>query len=83
MKSYPNSLNVIQQATWAIRNMSVRNQQESREFIAHGIEDLLNNALKTHGDNSENDIKAALRDLGLKVNLKEQWTGKGRALSHD
>ena len=83
IKAYPNSANVIQQAAWAIRNMSVRNNQESREFIAHGIEELLNNAFRTHGENLEADIKAALRDLGLKVNLKEQWTGKGRALTYD
>ncbi|XP_058798631.1 armadillo repeat-containing protein 6 homolog isoform X3 [Phymastichus coffea] len=82
IKTYPNSSNVIQQAAWAIRNMSVRNQQESKEFVAFGIEELLNNALKTHGTNLENDIKAALRDLGLQVNLREQWTGKGRALTN-
>lgn len=83
VKAYPNNANVIQQASWAIRNMSVRNKHESKEFIAYGIEDLFNNALKKHGENLGNDLKAALRDLGLKVDLKEQWTGKGRVLAHD
>lgn len=83
IKAYPNSSNVIQQACWAVRNMSVRNTHESREFVAYGIEGLLNDALKVHAEDMEPDIKAALRDLGLKVNLKEQWTGKGRALTHE
>ncbi|KAJ8675648.1 hypothetical protein QAD02_011434 [Eretmocerus hayati] len=83
IKTYPKSANVIQQASWAIRNMSVRNNQEAREFIAYGIEDLLNDALQFHGENLEDDIKAALRDLGLKVNLKERWTGKNRAVTNE
>lgn len=83
MKAYPNNANVIQHATWAIRNMSVRNKHESREFISHGVEELLNNALKAYSGSLEADIKAALRDLGLQVHLKEQWTGKGRALTYD
>lgn len=83
IKTYPKSANVIQQASWAIRNMSVRNTHESRAFIAYGIEELLNTAIETHGENLENDIKAALRDLGLKVNLKERWTGKNRPVTND
>ncbi|XP_014209570.1 armadillo repeat-containing protein 6 homolog [Copidosoma floridanum] len=83
MKAYPNSVNVMQHAAWAIRNMSVRNNIESREFIACGVEELLNNALTVHTKTLESDIKAALRDLGLQVQLKEQWTGKGHALKND
>lgn len=84
IKAYPNSSNVIQHASWAIRNMSVRNRRESQEFIVCGIEELLNNALKNYSEQHlQADIKAALRDLGLKVELKEQWTGKNRSLSYD
>ena len=83
IKAHPLSLNVFQQASWAVRNMSVRNKQESREFIAYGIEDLFKNALKIHGEKLESDAKAALRDLGLKVELKEIWTGKGVSLSNE
>ncbi|CAK9831060.1 Armadillo repeat-containing protein 6 homolog [Anthophora retusa] len=82
MKAYPKSVSVLKQASWAIRNMSVRNKAECSEFIAHGIEDVLGNALKLHGPKIENDVKAALRDLGLKVELKERWTGKGAGLSN-
>lgn len=83
MKSYLKNLNVIKQAAWAIRNMSVRNKLECKEFIAYGVEEILNNALKIHGTKGENDIKAALRDLGLKVELKERWTGKGAKLNSE
>ncbi|XP_017888263.1 armadillo repeat-containing protein 6 homolog [Ceratina calcarata] len=82
MKAYPKSLSVLKQAAWAIRNMSVRNKMECSEFIAHGVEDVLARALKLHGSKIESDVKAALRDLGLKVELKEQWTGKGVSLNN-
>ena len=83
MKAHPGSLNVLQQGSWAIRNMSVRNSMEAKEFIAHGVEDILRNAVDKHGETLENDMKAALRDLGLKVELKERWTGKGKELTYD
>lgn len=82
MKAYPESLSVQQQGSWAIRNMSVRNTTEAKEFIELGVESVLSNAVDTHGEILENDIKAALRDLGLKVNLKEIWTGKGNLMKN-
>lgn len=44
------------------------------------IEDLLHLAIEKHGDAVEENIKDALRDLGLKVHLKERWTGTGMKL---
>ncbi|KAK9308252.1 hypothetical protein QLX08_001717 [Tetragonisca angustula] len=82
MKAYPKSVNVLRQAAWAIRNMSVRNKAECSEFITHGVEDVLAKALKQHDSKIESDVKAALRDLGLKVELKERWTGKGVSMSN-
>ncbi|KAG6799120.1 armadillo repeat-containing protein 6 [Apis mellifera caucasica] len=82
MKAYSKSVNVLKQAAWAIRNMSVRNKAECSEFITHGVEDVLTSALQQHGSKLESDIKAALRDLGLKVELKEEWTGKGTSLNN-
>lgn len=81
MKAYPKSVSVLKQAAWAIRNMSVRNKSECPEFIAYGVEDVLVKAVQMHGSKLESDVKAALRDLGLKVELKEQWTGKGGSLN--
>ena len=82
MKAYPKSVNVLRQAAWAIRNMSVRNKAECSEFITHGVEDVLAKALKQHDSKMESDVKAAVRDLGLKVELKERWTGKGVSMSN-
>lgn len=82
MKAYSKSVNVLKQAAWAIRNMSVRNKAECSEFITHGVEDVLTSALQQHGSKLESDVKAALRDLGLKVELKEEWTGKGTSLNN-
>lgn len=83
MKAYPKSVSVLKQACWAIRNMSVRNKPECPEFFAHGVEDVLASALQRHGSKLESDVKAALRDLGLKVELKERWTGKGASMKND
>lgn len=83
MKAYSKSVPVLKQACWAIRNMSVRNKNECREFIAYGVEDVLTTAQKQHGAKIESDVKMALRDLGLKVELKERWTGKGVSLDNN
>ncbi|XP_070164555.1 armadillo repeat-containing protein 6 homolog [Polyergus mexicanus] len=83
MKAYPNNVNVLKQASWAIRNMSVRNRSESKEFLAYGVEEVLRDALRLHGPKLEDNIKAALRDLELKVDLKERWTGKGVSMSNE
>lgn len=83
MKAYPNHVNILKQASWAIRNMSVRNKSESKEFLMYGIEEVLHDAVRLHGPKLEDNVKAALRDLGLKVDLKERWTGKGVSLSNE
>lgn len=83
MKAYPNHVNILKQASWAIRNMSVRNKSESKEFLMYGAEEVLRNAARLHDPKLEDNVKAALRDLGLKVDLKERWTGKGVSLSNE
>lgn len=82
MKAYPKNVNLLRQAAWAIRNMSVRNRAECPEFVTHGIQDILLSALALHGSKIESDVKAALRDLGLQVIFKEQWMGKGVSMKH-
>lgn len=83
MKAYPNHVNILKQASWAIRNMSVRNKSESKEFLMYGVEEVLRETVRLHGSKLEDNAKAALRDLGLKVDLKERWTGKGVSLSNE
>ncbi|CAD6201268.1 GSCOCG00000069001-RA-CDS [Cotesia congregata] len=82
IKQFPKSHKTLRHACRAIRNMAVKNRAESREFVAYGVESLLADAIKNHGVAVEAEAKAALRDLGLKVDLKEPWTGKGIALQN-
>ncbi|KAJ8925485.1 hypothetical protein NQ315_009323 [Exocentrus adspersus] len=80
MKSHPNDKQIQRTGSWAIRNMVSRSQYQCQTFINLGIEDLLHSNLKKFKD-IEYDTKSALRDLGCKVDLKEEWTGKGGALN--
>ncbi|KAJ8935961.1 hypothetical protein NQ314_012553 [Rhamnusium bicolor] len=80
MKMYPNE-NIIQKsASWAVRNIVSRNRSQSKAFLELDIEELLLTSLKKFKE-IEYDIKAALRDLGCNVQLKEEWTGQGGALT--
>ena len=58
----------------AIRNIISRSRELNAEFLNLDIENLLHQVLEKH-PSAEESVKAALRDLGLKVELKEQWTG--------
>lgn len=59
---------------WAIRNMVSRSRDQCESWISYGVEDILNKALSSH-PSIQQDIKAALRDLGCKVELREEFTG--------
>lgn len=64
---------VIQRnGAWAIRNMVSRSRDQCDTFLSHGAEDVLNQALTDH-PSIAHDIKSALRDLGCKVHLNEEW----------
>ncbi|KAL1513146.1 hypothetical protein ABEB36_002601 [Hypothenemus hampei] len=80
MKYYSKEKSVQKAASWAIRNMVSRNKHQSAKFLELGVEELLMEDLKKFKD-IEYDVKAALRDLGCNVTLKEEWTGKGGALT--
>lgn len=80
MKLHPESAEVQKSASWAIRNMVSRSRYQSKKFIELGVEDILQENLKKFA-RFEFDMKAALRDLGCDVNLKEEWTGKGGLLN--
>lgn len=54
-------------------------------FVSHDVEQLLNSA-KTKNPQVSEAVKAALRDLNLKVDLKEEWVkseGSKVLLSND
>lgn len=75
MKIHPANKVVQRNAAWAIRNMVSRSRNQCEIWATHGVEDVLNMALKTH-PSIQGDVKAALRDLELKVQLNEEWKGK-------
>lgn len=80
MKKYPDNMNIQKNGSWAIRNMVSRSRYQTKKFLDLGSEELLKKALKQFKQ-CEFDIKAALRDLGCEVELKEEWTGKGGLLT--
>jgi len=80
MRKHHDQKSVQRTGSWAIRNMVSRSKYQVPKFLELGAEDVLRQDLKNFKD-IEYDIKAALRDLGCKVNLKEEWTGHGGALT--
>ncbi|KAJ8934298.1 hypothetical protein NQ318_005476 [Aromia moschata] len=80
MKLHADEETVQKTASWAVRNMVSRNKSHGRNFLSLGIEDLLRADLEKF-EGIEYDVKAALRDLNCNVNLKEEWTGTGGALT--
>ncbi|KAL5004038.1 hypothetical protein ScPMuIL_017494 [Solemya velum] len=66
---------VQQQGCMAVRNMVARCQEFCPALLELGAESLINDARRAHKE-CEDDAKAALRDLGCQVELKELWTGQ-------
>lgn len=79
MSRHPNQRKVQAACAAAIRNIVSRERVHCQPFIDLGIEELLNAALQQFRDEVGDTLKAALRDLGLKVELVERWTGTGPA----
>ncbi len=65
----------------AIRNVVSRsNSADSKAaFVNLEVEELLHAVRNAH-PSAADAVKAALRDLDLKVELKEEWTGSGGKL---
>lgn len=75
MKTHPEVVNVQKQACMLLRNVVSRMRNYSQPILEMGAESLIAQALQNHQDC--NDVgKAALRDLGCQVELRELWTGK-------
>lgn len=75
MRVHPNSIPVQRNGAWSIRNMVARLREYCHTFLSNDAEILLNAAMVKHPSILQ-DLKAALRDLNCKVDLKEEWTGK-------
>ena len=60
----------------AVRNLIRRNPEHIAMFVELGVEAPLRQVMGTHPDGAvHNAAKAALRELHLKVDLKEEWQG--------
>ncbi|XP_069013268.1 armadillo repeat-containing protein 6 [Embiotoca jacksoni] len=81
MKAHTNAVNVQKQACMLLRNLVSRSQNYNQTILEMGAEALLAQAVQTHKDCSD-VAKAALRDLGCKVELRELWTGKNNSLTN-
>ncbi|KAL9987375.1 hypothetical protein ACROYT_G001669 [Oculina patagonica] len=77
MQIHAESAGVQKQACLALRNLVARNPEHCEIILEAGAESLIR---KAHGkmDDCEDLAKAALRDLGCDVELKELWTGTGQ-----
>lgn len=83
LKIHAASKVIVQNAAWAIRNMVARARDKCDLFLTVGAEDCLNAALKEH-PSVQQDVKSALRDLGAKVTLAEEWKAKAeKAITKD
>lgn len=76
MRQHPKQRKVQAASAAAIRNIVSRDKQLCPPFIERGVEELLNSALDLHGDHIGDTLRSALRDLELKVELQERWTGE-------
>ena len=63
----------------AMRNIVSRSKNLIDPFVQLDVEELLNETAAMHPAGPQTGVddavKAALRDMGLKVHLKEEWTG--------
>ncbi|EDW08781.1 armadillo repeat-containing protein 6 homolog [Drosophila mojavensis] len=74
LRQHPKNKILQRNGAWAIRNMVSRSRDQCDTWLSFGVEDLLNAAMVEHPSVAQ-DIKAALRDLGCNVQLREEWTG--------
>ncbi|XP_072220312.1 armadillo repeat-containing protein 6 [Leuresthes tenuis] len=81
MKAHSDVVNVQKQACMLLRNLVARMQDFSQPILDMGAEALITQAVQTHQECGDVG-KAALRDLGCKVELRELWTGKRSGLTN-
>lgn len=74
MKIHEKNKTIQRNASWAIRNMVSRSREQCETWISLGVEDILEAARKNH-PSIDQDCRYASRDLGIKVQLKEEWKG--------
>ncbi|XP_042575041.1 armadillo repeat-containing protein 6 isoform X2 [Cyprinus carpio] len=80
MKTHPADVNVQKQSCMLLRNLVAHTRDFSQLILEMGAEALISQALAAHSDCCDVG-RAALRDLGCQVELRELWTGKKGSLS--
>ena len=70
-------------AAAAIRNIVSSNKELVAAFIDRGVEQLLSLAMEHYRNTIRDTIRSAQRDLGLKVEFVESWTGDKIKISED
>ena len=83
MAKHPANRRVQSGAAAAIRNIVSRNKELCPAFIERDVEKLLSAAMELHGDKIGDTLRSAKRDLGLKVDLVESWTGDKIRIKED
>ncbi|TRY92181.1 hypothetical protein DNTS_014321, partial [Danionella cerebrum] len=81
MKTHPGEVSVQKQSCMLLRNLVSRSQSFSAPILELGAEALISQAMEAHRDCAD-VARAALRDLGCQVQLRELWTGTKGSLSH-
>ncbi|KAJ8357730.1 hypothetical protein SKAU_G00205240 [Synaphobranchus kaupii] len=81
MKTHPGEVSVQKQSCMLLRNLVARTQTFTQPILEMGAEALIGQALTTHPDCGDMG-RAALRDLGCQVELRELWTGKKGSLTY-
>ena len=69
------------QSCMALRNIVARTREYCDLILELGAEHLINNA-RTNHKVCDDEAKAALRDLGCQVELKELWKGEKGGLAY-
>lgn len=69
------------QSCMLLRNLVSRTHDFSQPILEMGAEALIGQALALHRDCGD-VARAALRDLGCQVELRELWTGKKGSLTN-
>ena len=83
MSKHPTNRKVQSSAAAAIRNIVSRNKELCEAFLERGVEQLLTTAMEHHRTSIGDTIRSAQRDLGLKVEFVESWTGDKIKISED
>ncbi|KAM6918951.1 armadillo repeat-containing protein 6 [Xenentodon cancila] len=81
MNAHSDSVNVQKQACMLLRNLVARMRNYSQPILEMGAEALIRQAVQIHQDCGDVG-KAALRDLGCKVELQELWMGKHGSITN-